>query len=146
GIALNTPSDSDAIHQITFYYSNNVREYRDEENRPSSNGVFVQQNQESRWYGALAAEHRKLGSSVIDLGAEIQSVGAGTGPPGFDAGSEPRTTRYDFFGNYSFQPREGLSVAVYGRFDHYQSQEHVSFGGDALLGLDERFGIFGGVS
>ncbi len=146
GLAVNTPSDSDAIHQITFFYSNNLREYRDEENRPSSNGVFYQRNQESRWYGALAAEHRKLGSSLIDLCAEIQSIGAGTGPPGFDAGSVSRTTRYDLYGNYSFSPREGLRAALYGRFDHYQNQEHFSFGGDALIGLDERFGIFGGVS
>lgn len=146
GVAVNTPADSTAIHRITFFYSNNLREYRDEENRQGANGILFRQDQESRWYGALALEHRKLGSSIIDLGGEIQSIRSGAGSPPFYVGGVPRTTRYDVFAKYSFSPREGLSTALYGRFDHFQDQEHFSFGGDAVLGLDERFGVLGGAS
>src|SRR5258708_15726331 len=51
GIGVNAPADSNAIHALTLYYSSTLREYRDEQNRPGANGIFFQQNQESRWYG-----------------------------------------------------------------------------------------------
>ncbi|HEY6193028.1 MAG TPA: TonB-dependent receptor [Bacteroidota bacterium] len=150
GFALNPPSDSNAIHTLTLYYSNNLREFRDEENRPGANGTFLQQNQESRWYGMRASGHRIIGNSMLDFGGEIQHRRVRAGPPGdggsFTNGEELASSRYDFFGKAGFRFPGAVTASAYGRFDHADDQERFAAGADGAISFPGSIELFGGVS
>jgi outer membrane cobalamin receptor len=150
GIAVNSRADSEAIHALTLYYSSNLREYRDEENRPGVNGIFIQQNQESRWYGLVATEHRTLAISQLDIGGEIEHQRVRAGPPG-DAGSftdadELTSSRYSLFGKSEFRLPGPVRPSVFGRFDHAEGQDLFSAGADAEISLPASLELFGGAS
>jgi outer membrane cobalamin receptor len=150
GIGVNTPADSNAIHALTLYYSTNLREYRDEENRPGANGIFLQENQETRWYGMKATEHRTLANAVLDFGGEIQHRRVRVGPPG-DGGSstigdELTSSRYDLFAKSELRFPGAVQVAAYGRLDHSEDQSLFAAGADGTILLPWSFELFGGAS
>lgn len=150
GIAVNVPADSCAIHALTLYYSTNLREYRDEENRPGSNGIFFRQNQESHWYGLKATEHRSLANLGMDFGAEIQYQRVRVGVPGIDgstiAPGEKSASRYDFFAKSDFRFLDALGASAYGRFDGIEDHHVVSFGADGTVSLAGGVEMFAGAS
>jgi outer membrane receptor protein involved in Fe transport len=69
------PDSTDAT-VLTAYYSNNLREYRDEENRLSPNGVFVHQDQRSSWTGVQLTQtyHSPFGEFLGGATGEIRRV------------------------------------------------------------------------
>jgi len=150
GIATNFRADSSAINTLTFYYSTNLREYRDEENRPTPNMTFLQQNQYSRWYGLKLAERRLVNDVVIDAGAEIQHRRFLIGPPGEDGsttlGREVGSTDYSAFAKSDVHFAEMLRASAYGRVESYFDQHEFSFGADAAWNLSDWLELFGGAS
>jgi len=150
GIALKARADSNAIHALTLYYSGNLREYRDEENRPGANGIFLQQNRESKWYGLKATEHRSVANSALDFGAEVQIQKVRAGPPADNgsstAGDELSSTRYYLFAKSDLGLPDSMRASAYGRFDAEGSEHHFSFGADGTISLPGRLEIFGGAS
>ncbi|OLD58067.1 MAG: hypothetical protein AUI33_18145 [Ignavibacteria bacterium 13_1_40CM_2_61_4] len=150
GIATNFRADSNAINTLTFYYSTNLREYRDEGNRPTSDTTFFQQNQYSRWYGLKLAEHRLVNDVALDIGAEIQHRRFLIGPPGEDGsttlGSEVGSTDYSAFAKSEMHFSGILQASAYGRFESYFDQHEFSFGADAAFNLSGPLELFAGAS
>jgi outer membrane cobalamin receptor len=142
GIAGCFASDSNAVNTLTLYISSELREYRDEENRPNPNGIFIQQNQWSQWMGAKLTEHRTIGDQQLDVGAEIQSQRALITP----ATNESRAVLVSAFSRFAFAPTEIVSISPYARFDNYKHQHKLGYGADATVHLSQCSDLFGGYS
>ncbi len=71
-LAHRFPGDTNGVSTLTLYYSNQRREYRDEENRFPSNGIFIQQDQASRWYGVRFDHQWNVEQVGITFGGEYR--------------------------------------------------------------------------
>jgi outer membrane cobalamin receptor len=126
GIATRFLPDSNAVSMLTLYHSTNFREYRDEESGFNSNGLFIQQDHRSQWYGAKLTQNLNLGSQQLDFGVEIQSRGVIESP----ATGQRLSTLADVYGKTALQPFEMMQLAIYSRLDNYQGQTELSYGSD----------------
>jgi len=142
GAASRFLSDSDAVSTLTFYLSSNLREYRDEENRPSPNGLFIQQDHRSQWMGIKLAQHRTLTTNQVDYGAEVQSQSALTTP----ATIEGRETSVSIFGKAESEITDFFTLSPYLRFDSYRRKKFLAYGGDGSIRINSCFEAFGGYS
>jgi len=127
---------------LTLYHSTNLREYRDEENRPYPNGFFVQQDHWSQWYGARLIQHLEFIHQLVDIGAEVQSRGVIAS----SVMDQHLETSRSLFGKEEFKPTDAVDGAVYGRFDNYLNRSLLSYGGDLSVSPLPWIGFFGGYS
>jgi outer membrane receptor protein involved in Fe transport len=121
--------DSVSVSSLTLYYSNTFREYRDEENRPLSNGVFIQSDHTSSWMGikalqTLAGEWQKLscGGSM-----EVRQI---EGSPNL---GRRRNVIGSAWGKEELWPNAPVSVAGYARYDRYLNRDYLGLGGDVTF-------------
>lgn len=142
GAAARPGFDTNAVHSIVFFHSTLLREYRDEENRPSSNGLFVAEDHRSEWYGVRWMQQRSVGSHSLDVGAEIASRAVIASP---STGVRSSTDK-SVFGIATLRPGDELSVSGYARLEEYLAQTRFSFGGDAALRPAPGLEFFGGFS
>ena len=124
GAAARLFADSTALSVLTLYHSTHFREYRDEENRPNSNSLFIHRDDRSQWFGAALTQHLPFDRCDLDLGAEIQRRGL------IASGSVGRRleTAADIRGKSVFRPFEHTRLSLYGRFDGYLSLLRFSYG------------------
>jgi outer membrane cobalamin receptor len=133
--------DSSVVSTATAYYSHNLREYRDEENRPNPNGIFIQSNHSTAWYGVKLNQEFEKSGSQVSLGAEIQKRKVTESP---DVGIQDETAA-------SLTGKVELNVpvvkpAVFARYDHYQGESSGSYGADVKWFLVPGLSVFGGYS
>ena len=64
--------DTANVTSLSFSYSHNLREYRDEENRPDPNGVLIQSDHVSSWMGALLRQNITTSGQSFELGANLE--------------------------------------------------------------------------
>lgn len=128
--------------RLTLYYSNNFREYRDENGGTVPNSVFIQSDHTSSWTGALLTQKFDGGWHRFDLGSsiEIRQI----------EGSPNMGRRRNVIGNLHAKEELDLghrfSVAAFGRYDHYLEKNYFGFGGDAKFHLTDHVSLFGGGS
>jgi outer membrane cobalamin receptor len=134
--------DSTFVTTLTFYHSTNLREYRDEENRPYSNGIFVQQDHWSQWYGARLIQHLEFDRQRVDIGAEVQSRGVIAS----SVMDQDLETSRSLFGKEEFKAADAAGGAVYARFDNYLNRSLLSYGGDLSVTPAPWIAFFGGYS
>ncbi len=134
--------DSTFETALTLYHSTNLREYRDEENRPNPNGIFVQEDHWSQWYGARLTQHLEFVHQLVDLGAEMQSRGVIAS----SVMDQHLETSRSLFGKEEYRPANDVDGALYARFDNYLSQSLLSYGGDVSLSPLPWIAFFGGFS
>jgi outer membrane cobalamin receptor len=133
--------DSSVVSTATAYYSHNLREYRDEENRPNPNGIFVQSNHSTAWYGVkFSQDFQELGSQV-SLSGEIQKRKV-TESPNVDIQDETAA---------SLTAKVELDIpvvkpAVFARYDHYRGENFGSYGAEVKWVLVPGLSVFGGYS
>ena len=138
-IAQRFPGDTNGVSTLTLYYSNQRREYRDEENRYPSNNIFVQQDQASRWYG-LRFEHQWI-----------------TEKGGLTFGGEYRSTRWyenftehtaNLFGIVHLRPLELIEIIPSLRLDNITGDHSssLSYGTDVTFSPSSPFEFFVGYS
>jgi outer membrane cobalamin receptor len=142
GVAVRPAFDSTSVHTLTFYLSTQLREYRDEENRPNPNGITVKEDHRSQWYGVRWLLQHPIGASSLDVGAEIASRAVIASP---ETGQR-RETDKSAFGLFTLRPAGGAAVAGYARLEHYLSDAKLSYGGDATFSPDGGVTVRGGYS
>jgi outer membrane cobalamin receptor len=133
--------DSTVVSRATAYYSNNLREYRDEENRADPNGIFIQSDHRTAWYGLKLSQDFQKWGNQISLGAEIQKQRVLESP---NVGVRDETLA-------SLTGKVDLDVpvlkpAVFGRYDRYRGEHLGSYGADAKLVLLPWLSAYGGYS
>jgi len=134
-------SDSISVWSVTAYYSNNLRQYRDEENRPNPNGIFTRSDHQSEWYGVKVAQRLATQGSDIHVGAELQERRISTSP---NVG-----VRHETHGNVIGLAEKwvgALRGAVFGRYDRLRGEGFFSYGADAKLRLLTSLSAYGGYS
>ncbi len=142
GAAAALFSDTTATTTLTLFHSTNFREYRDEENRQSSNGRFVMEDDRSQWYGIKLMQHFKIQDNPIDLGAEVQRRGVIAS----DILGQNFRNLTSIFGKIEFQAENQIRFSPYSRIDNYLGETSISFGGDIQIGFLDNMKFFGGYS
>jgi outer membrane cobalamin receptor len=142
GAAVRPDFDSSGVNTLTLYLSTNLREYRDEENRPLSNSIYVKEDHRSQWYGVRFMHERTIGKHSLDIGAEVQSRAVIASP----TIGQARETQTSLFGLLQLKPTDNFSASGYARFDNYFSQSKMSFGFDGSFHVQDFLEFFGGYS
>jgi outer membrane cobalamin receptor len=127
---------------LTLYYSHNVREYRDEENRPQSNGVFVHSDHVSSWMGGVFTQnvqsdvHRLSFGGTLELRAIDRSpnLGRRRDVDGALWAKEELTFGQDF------------TLAGFARYDRYLNENMLGYGLDVSVTLAPFLTLYGGGS
>jgi hypothetical protein len=141
-LAARLIGDSTDITTLTLYYSNSLREYRDEELGSSPNGLLIVQDHRSSWMGAALQQLYSGGPQQLSLGAglEVRQI----------EGSPTLGRRRDVIGYVRaveeisfFEP---LTLSLFGRYDHYLASDHLGAGADTRMALGEALTVFAGVS
>jgi outer membrane cobalamin receptor len=140
-LGLRWLDDSTVVSRATAYYSHNLREYRDEENRPDPNGIFIQSDHRTSWYGLkLSQEFQKWGHE-IRLGAEIQQR-KDTESQNIGVRDE---TAASLTGEVELKVGP-IKPAIFGRYDRYRGDSFGSYGADANWAVLPWLSVFGGYS
>lgn len=142
GIAVRLDGDSNATSALSLYLTTNLREYRDEENRPLPNGILIQHDQRTQLHGIRFTHDRGIGDQRIQLGGEVQTQSIIASP----VAGQHRTTNLSAFGRVEFRAAELFSVSPYARIDHVREYERLAVGADASLALSPFIQVFGGYS
>ncbi|MBA4312081.1 MAG: hypothetical protein C0417_05585 [Chlorobiaceae bacterium] len=142
GAAARLLPDSNAISMFTLYYISNVRQYRDLENKPFSNGIYSDQKFVSNWVGAKLNQNFAVGIHSFDFGAEIQSQQITYTP----AEKTCHAINSNFYGKSESNILEWLQISPYARLDFAHSRTFLGFGADIKFKLTPCFAIFGGYS
>jgi len=133
-------NDTTSVTSLSFYFSNNFREYRDNERRTSS--TLVMQDHTSEWFGIKLTQNITVKNVFLDIGAEIQRRGTIAS----STTSQHLSTAKSIYGKAEVAPLPQISAAVYGRVDDYQSIFRFSYGGDATARPIPWFELFAGYS
>jgi outer membrane cobalamin receptor len=134
--------DSASVSMLTLYYSNSFREYRDEENRQTPNGIFVRSDHASSWSGVRLTQDFDTRYFRLSLGwsSELRQI---EGSPNL---GRRRDVTSGIWGKNDFLLGEMLTVSGFGRYDHYLGSDYLGGGGDARLSLFRDVTLFGGFS
>ena len=134
--------DSEDVSTLTIYTSQNLREYRDEENRPYPNGVFIQSDHQSVWTGMQLTQLMTINAVHFLAGGMIESRHVEQSP---NLGNRmENATAIWAKGEGSLG--DVLTLATYGRLDRYLGFTKPGIGADARLSFDSSLSIFGGLS
>jgi len=134
--------DSASVSMLTVYYSNSLREYRDEENRQTPNGIVVSSDHTSSWSGVRFTQDIDTRFFRLSLGAssELRQI---EGSPNL---GRRRDVVSGIWGKNDFLLGDFLTVSGFGRYDHYLGTGYAGGGADARLDLFRDFTLFGGFS
>ncbi len=134
--------DSTAVTTLSAYYSGDLREYRDEENRQNSNGLFVQQDQRSSWAGIqfMQSLSTPLGSFEACAMTERRQV---EGSPTIGRRSTVLSAAWL---KDEFTLADNITLAGYGRVQRILGSTRVGIGADARAEILPSMAVFGGLS
>jgi len=134
--------DSASVTKLSFYYSNSFREYRDETGGDIPNALFIQSDHTSSWMGAVLAQRLSGKLHRLNIGSNIE-LRQIEGSPNL---GRRRDVIGSVYGSEEFSPGERLTVAAFGRYDHYLNEDYVGIGGDATVKIPGNVSLFGGGS
>lgn len=134
--------DSSNVSLLTLYLSQNLREYRDEENRQFPNGVFIQSDHRSSWMGAQLTQNFSTEFQRLNVGAnfELRQV---EGSP--NLGRRRNTIGAAWF-KEDLLLNKDVTISGFARYDRYLKKDYIGFGADASLQISSALSLFGGVS
>ncbi len=136
-VGITGPQDSLAVTTISASYSSQLREYRDEENRIGSNGIFVHDDQYARWLGLRIDHQRTFGDQSITAGAEMRTLRYGV---------DYKPTERALFGIATFHFPPKMRLTLSGRLEHYLGHTTTGVGADGSFSPVDWFELFGGAS
>jgi len=134
--------DSTSPTRLTLYYSNNFREYRDEDGGFIPNAIYLQSDHTSSWMGALLTQTLTGGIHQFSFRSnlELRQI----------EGSPNIGRRRNVIGSVDAKEEITLggivTVAAYGRYDRYLNKDYTGFGTDARITFTPGISIFGGGS
>ena len=137
--------DTLQITTLTTYYSNQLREYRDEENLQQllpTNGIFLQSDHRSSNSGLLLRHSMESNVQTFQASLQAEEIQVESSPDvgGHKEGKLSASAKEEI---RFFSP---ISFAAFGRFDRYRSRNLPGVGVDAQLAIDSALAIFGGAS
>jgi len=141
-LAARLIGDSADVSTLTFYYSHNLREYRDEELGQSPNGLYVFQDHRSSWMGAQFQQIYSGGPQTLSLGAglEIRQI----------EGSPTLGRRRNVIGHIRAVEElfllPSLRLGLFGRYDRYLNEDHFGAGADARMQVTDDLAAIAGFS
>ncbi len=133
--------DTTNASTLTFYYSHNRREFRDEARSGASRPV-VEADHISSWMGGLFTQTlaNKWQALTLRGNAELRQV----------EGSPTIGRRRNFIGSASAQEElflpYGFTVAGFARLDRYLKESYTGIGGDVRWRFTDNFQLCGGYS
>jgi len=130
------------VSVLTLYYSRNLREYRDEENRSEPNGITIRADHTSSWMGGVLTQNVQSEFHRLTLGGsmELRQI----------EGSPTLGRRRNVLG--ALWAKEELllgrtaTVAGYARYDRFLDDEAVGYGLDASVTLLPMLTLYAGGS
>jgi hypothetical protein len=131
--------DSTDLSTLTFYYSSNLREFRDEESDGSAN---IHHDHRSSWFGMRAQQSATLGWHQLSAGLSLDMLQVEASP----ALGQLKNPSFAAWALDDIEFSEGLGVAVYGRSEMFRGEYLAGFGVDASVALGMGFIVRGGVS
>ncbi|MEW6509323.1 MAG: putative porin [Bacteroidota bacterium] len=134
--------DTANVTSLTLYYSGFLRQYRDEENRPFPNGVFISSDHASSWMGLHFTQNLQSEFHRLDAGASLELRQVEGSP---NLGRIRRTTGAVWV-KEELLPGSPWSLAGFGRYQRYRDRDYVGLGADGTLRLFEGLSVFGGLS
>ncbi len=133
--------DPTSISTFTFYYSHNSREYRDEENRQNPNGIFIQTDEISSWWGATLKQDIATKAQRLGLAANVEF--------------QKKSPYWVEVSNLNLRILEELmlgrvSIGAYARIDKYSKRwsdrSFLGYGGDIQVEISSFMNFFSGIS
>jgi outer membrane cobalamin receptor len=134
--------DTTNVTTLSFYYSNSFRQYRDEENRQSPNGLYIRSDHTSSWMGAVFTQDIHTDLQRFDLGGnfELRQI---EGSPNL---GRWRNSIGSVWAKEELLFASRATLAAYGRFDRYLNDSYVGLGTDATVTIASWLSLFGGAS
>ena len=140
-VGLRLFPDSASVTAVTLFYTSLFREYRDEENRISSNGIFIRSDHRSSFAGVSIRQKLNARPFLLQIGANIERLQV-EGSPNVGRRDEPlRGT----FGNLQFHESR-LGLIAFARYDRYLDRNLSAHGISANLELFDWVTVRGGFS
>lgn len=140
GGAARLLSDTTMLTYMTFYFSDFLREYRDEENRLRPNGLFVRQDHYSRWRGIRAQQDARLGAQSLRLIAEWQQRQV----PTSSTSATGETTMKSAGGVLNGNLFSVAAMTFTGKMESYRGRNRLSYGADLTATLIPLVELSGG--
>ncbi len=134
--------DSTLAFRISLYTTYLLREYRDEENRPSSNGITILSNQEVRWSGVTARQEWTSGGISFLAGGLAEGTNVQVSP-NLSPGDE---THMALWAKAEAETLSAVRAAAFGRVERLYGISGAGIGGDLDLSVLPGFDVFGGLS
>jgi outer membrane cobalamin receptor len=134
--------DTVNVSSLTIYTSRNLREYRDEENRSTPNGVYISSDHVSSWTGALFTQNIDAAFQRLSLGGSVE-VRQIEGSPNL---GRIRHSTGAAWGTEELLLGDRITVAGFGRFESALQKQYVGAGVDAHVKLSDEITLFGGAS
>jgi outer membrane cobalamin receptor len=134
--------DSVNISKLSLFYSNSLREYRDEENRTIPNGILIRSDHRSSWLGGQFTQHLTLGPAGFSFGAEVLNRQI-EGSPNLGRRQEATVSAW---AKMDLTPVGDLDLSLFGRTERFSGVSYFGLGGDASWNVVRWLNLFGGVS
>jgi outer membrane cobalamin receptor len=134
--------DSTNLTTLSLYYSNLFREYRDEENRTNPNGMFIQSDHRTSWFGAVFRQNLDTDFQHFLVGAELGVRQVNTSPNI----AEQSKRNFAAYAKEELLFIPQMVLAGFGRYDIISSHHLFSLGADASIHLTQQLSAFGGFS
>lgn len=134
--------DTVNVSMLTFYYSHSIREYRDEEDRSTSNLFFLTSDHTSSWMGARLTQNYDTELQRLSLGStlEIRQI---EGSPNL---GRRRNVVGSVWAKEELVLSDLVTLAGFGRYDRYLNKSYTGIGADATFTIIKDLSLFAGVS
>ncbi len=137
---LQLSPDSSDVTVVSLFYTNILRQYRDEQDRPAPNDILLLAHHRGHLYGGDVKQWLSAGPIRVQAGVNIHEnyVASSTNVAGI------REREFGIFSRIVLQPVPLLRTNIMIREDRIRSVHRTSFGADVSFQPSERFSITGG--
>jgi outer membrane cobalamin receptor len=127
---------------LSLYYTHDLREYRDEENRERPNGVLLMSDHTSSWSGLNLLQHISWGFQRVSFGGtwELRQI---EGSPNL---GRRRNSVAAVWAKDEARIGNLLTLAAYGRYETFLGRQSLGYGADLRLPLGRGISLYGGAS
>jgi outer membrane cobalamin receptor len=134
--------DSTIVSRLTLYYSNLLREYRDEESGSSPNGTVIRSDHRTSWLGVRFAQSLSFPAVEVNGGATAEKVNVGSSP-NIDPRSEFHPAVWVKAEARVVRP---LRLTAFGRIERLFGNTGMGVGADAAMEISPIASLLGGIS
>ncbi len=134
--------DSTLVFRLSVYTTYLLREYRDEENRPVTNGITIRSDHEVRWSGVTARQEWTSGGFEFLAGALAERTDVQASP-----NLGPRNENHTaLWAKAETEILTAVRASAFGRAERLYGISGGGFGGDVEWSVLPAFRMFGGIS